>query len=131
VRDLVSNTPTSMPSVGGGVAVSEPAKLSADGTRIAYGQFAPIPNGTGDASYAIVVADTASATVVANVAGGTASHQAQTRFSLALSGDGHLVAVLYGSSIGGPLFTYDLDAPGLHEVIANLAATREVAVSDK
>ena len=51
---------------------------------ILYGQFAPLSNGTGDASYGIAVADTASATIIANVAGGTLSHQYQTYFNLGL-----------------------------------------------
>jgi len=131
VRDTLNNTTTLMPQVGGGIAFSGyPSPLSDDGTRIAYGGFAPLDNGTGDASYAIAVANTATATIVANVASGTLSHQYQTYFNLALSGDGHLVAVLFGSTSGGPPFTYDLNAPGLHEVFANFAQTRQVALSD-
>ena len=131
VRDTTNNTTTRMPSTGGGLAFNGyPASLSDDGTRILYGQFAPLSDGTGDASYGIAVADTTSATIVANVASGTLSHQFQTYFNLGLSGDGHLAAVLYGSTSGGPLFTYDLNAPGLHEVFPNLGETRQVALSD-
>jgi hypothetical protein len=131
VRDTTDNTTTLMPQTGGGLAFNGyPASLSDDGTRILYGQFAPLSGGTGDASYGIAVADTASATIVANVAGGTLSHQYQTYFNLGLSGDGHLVGVLFGSTSGGPLYTYDLNDPGLHEVFPNFAATRQVALSD-
>jgi hypothetical protein len=131
VRDTVDNTTTLMPQTGGGLAFNGyPDSLSDDGARILYGQFAPLSNGTGDASYGIAVADTARATIIANVAGGTLSHQYQTYFNLGLSGDGHLAAVLFGSTNGGPLYSYDLNAPGLHEVFANLAETRQVALSD-
>ena len=131
VRDTTNNTTTLMPAAGGGIAFTGfPASLSDDGARIVYGQFVPQSGGTGDADYGIAVADTASASIVANVAGGTLSHQFQTYFRVALSGDGHLVAVLFGSTRGGPLVTYDLDAPGLHEVFPNLADTGQVALSD-
>jgi Tol biopolymer transport system component len=132
VRDTTNNTTKLMPQTGGGIAsAGSPGPLSDDGTRILYGGFAPLSGGTtGDASYGIAVADTASATIVANVAQGTLSHQYQTYFNLALSGDGHLVAVLFGSTSGGPLFTYDLNAPGLHQVFPNFAQTRQVALSD-
>ena len=131
VRDTTNDTTTLMPAAGGGIALTGfPASLSDNGARIAYGHFIPQSGGTGDVDYAIAVADTASATIIANVARGTLSHQFQTYFRVALSGDGHLVAVLFGSTRGGPLYTYDLNAPGLHEVFANLADTGRVALSD-
>ena len=131
VRDTVNNTTTLMPQIGGGIAFNGlPAALSDDGAPHRVRGVRALDNGTGDASYAIAVANTATATIVANVAGGTLSHQSQTYFNLALSGDGHLVAVLFGSTGGGPLVTYDLDAPGLDEVFPNFAQTGQVALSD-
>jgi Tol biopolymer transport system component len=132
VRDLVNGTTTLMPPAGGGLLSSDiSAPLSDDGTRIAYVQLTPLDDGTGDATYAVVVADTATATVVATPASGRLSHQSQARVTVGLAGNGHRVALLYGSTTGGPLMTYDLDAPGLHEVLPNLVGSTRVELSDK
>jgi len=130
VRDLAAETTTVMPSAGGGLGLAFGlASLSDDGTRIAYGQFGP-PDQFGYAPYGVVAADTASATVVVPVAGGILSHQGQSNFDVALSGDGGIVAFLFVNSQLGTLHRFELEQPGLVPVPEGLGSPGVVRVLD-
>jgi hypothetical protein len=128
VRDLAAGTTRVMPPAGGGLVFGT-ASLSDDGTRVAYGQFGP-PNEIGDATFAAVVADTASATVVATVASGNLSHQAESRFDIALSGDGRTVVFLFVNFGLGTLHRFELAQPQLVPVLDGLSGPRDLRVSD-
>ncbi len=128
VRDLAAGTTKVMPPAGGGLAFGLPS-LSDDGTRIAYGQFGP-PDQIGDTTFAANVADTASATVVATVASGRLSHQAVSRFDVALSGDGGTAMFLFVEFGGGTLHRFELAQPQLVPVLDGLAGPRDLRVSD-
>jgi hypothetical protein len=127
VRDLAAGTTTVMPSVGG-FAFGLPS-LSDDGSRIAYGQFGP-PDQIGDAPYGVVVADTAGAGVVANIAGGILSHQAESRFDVAIAGDGATAMFLFVNFSIGTLHRVDLAQPQLVPVLDGLAGPHSLRVSD-
>jgi hypothetical protein len=128
VRDLAAGTTTRMPAVGGGFA-SGLGSLSDDGARIAYGHFSQ-PDEIGDSDFVAVVADTASATVVATVASGALSHQGLGYFEVALSGDGGTAAVLHVNFRTGTLQRFELDQGQLVPVLGGLASPRGVRVSD-
>jgi hypothetical protein len=128
VRDLAEGTTRVMPPAGGGLAFGVPS-LSDDGTRVAYGQFGP-PDQIGDATYAAVVADTATATVVATIAGGLLSHQAESRFDVALSGDGSTAVFLFVNFSLGTLHRFDLAQPQLVPILDGLGNPRDLRVSD-
>jgi Tol biopolymer transport system component len=127
VRDLAAGTTTVMPSVGG-FAFGLPS-LSDDGSRIAYGQFGP-PDQIGDAPYGVVVADTAGAGVVANIAGGILSHQAESRFDVAIAGDGATAMFLFVNFSIGTLHRVDLAQPQVVPVLDGLAGPHSLRVSD-
>jgi hypothetical protein len=127
VRDLATGTARVMPSVGG-LAFGLPS-LSDDGTRIAYGQIGP-PDQIGDAPYGVAVADTATAGVLATIAGGVLSHQAESRFDVALSGDGGTAMFLLVEFGGGTLHRFELAQPQLVPILDGLAVPRGLRVSD-
>jgi hypothetical protein len=78
----------------------------------------------------VVAADTASATVVVPVAGGILSHQGQSNFDVALSGDGGIVAFLFVNSQLGTLHRFELEQPGLVPVLEGLGSPGVVRVLD-
>jgi WD40-like Beta Propeller Repeat len=128
VRDLAAGTTLVMPPAGGGLAFGVPS-LSDDGTRVAYGQFGPMDE-IGDAPFAAVVADTASATVVATVASGRLSHQAVSRFDVALSGDGGTAVFLFVEFGAGTLHRFELAQPQLVPVLEGLVGPGALRISD-
>jgi len=127
VRDLNQQTTTVMPNVAGFLSGS--ASLSDDGARIAYGQFGPNDQ-IGNAPYAVVVADTAAAAVVATVSSGTLIHRTLTHFDVVLSGDGNTVGFLLVDDSVGTLHRFEVDQPGLVPVVEGLTNPGLIQMSD-
>jgi Tol biopolymer transport system component len=127
VRDLLNNTTKNMPEQGFYLGQ---ATLSDDGSRIAYGDVVPNPPPSETGSFRAVVANTATAAVIATVDTGGVS---VTRyFDLALSGNGATVAYLIVENSVGTMYTFDVANPGagLHQVQTGLNSAAQVAASD-
>ncbi|HEY3140513.1 MAG TPA: hypothetical protein VGJ86_05255 [Acidimicrobiales bacterium] len=118
-----------MPATPGGSFAIGGASLSDDGTRIAYGQHGP-PDALGNATYGVVVADTAGASVVATVSGGMLSHQGQSSFDVALSDDGTTAGFLFVNFQIGTLHRFELDQPQLVPILDDLRTPGSLRVSD-
>lgn len=127
VRDPVAGTTTRMPAPGG-LSWGVPS-LSDNGSLVAYGEFSP-PDQLGNAFFDAVVADTASATLVATVASGQLSHQGQSYFEVTLSGDGTTAAFIYSNFQIGTLQRFDVATSQLVPVLDDLGNPLRVKVSD-
>jgi hypothetical protein len=139
VRDLVTGAARQMPDNGGGLdssAIFDGVRpsLSDDGSRITYTSVVPPadPNQTpATADFATVVADTATATVIATVHSGTlAATEPRSHVESAISGDGTKVASVFAEGGLGTLFTYDLQDPGLAPIITGIPVPASPKLSD-
>jgi hypothetical protein len=126
VRDLVENTTTAMPTPGG--FITGQTTISDDGSHIAYGFIQPPPDPTTEqAPFAVVVADVPTATVIATIDSGILT---PTRyFDVALSGNGTKVAYAFVSNGVGTLSKYNLNRPGLHQILTGLGSPTQTALS--
>ena len=119
VRVLAAGTTKLMPAAPGQLNLSGQVSLSDDGRRVVYGQLAPVGM---DATFAIVVSDTTTATFLAGVTSGNLTHQSQGSFDQAISGDGRVVVVtLAAPGLGsGDVSTFDVDHPNLVRILGGL-----------
>jgi Tol biopolymer transport system component len=137
VTDLATGVTRQMPDNGGGLdssAIFDGVRpsLSDDGSRVTYTSVVPPtdPSQPSTADFATVVADTATATVIATVHSGTLNASEAPRVESALSGDGNHVASVVAQGGQGTLFTYDLTNPGPVPIITGIPAPRNPALSD-
>lgn len=126
VRDLVNQTTTAMPTQGW--LIWSQTTISDDGSRVAYGLVQPPSDpGAEEAPFAVVVADVPSATVIATIDSGIVT--ATRYFDVALSGNGRKVAYVFVTNNVGTLSRYNLDHPGLHQILTGLGAPSQTALS--
>lgn len=138
VHDLVTGTTKLMPIPGSldssflfaGVRPS----LSDDGSRVTYSYLVrppDLPEPTVSVEIVTVVADTATATVIATLRTGAFYPDHPTsRLESAISGDGNTVVVLLAEGVYGTLYRYDLLHPGLVPILTDIPNPSNLRISD-